>query len=93
MSDSNAYSDTWRAYAPFAYEFEPVMFWVVTQAPLDLPEWPFVARQWKDGKPTTTHYCSRSLAALRLLLRRDEGCQLCIERDPNDDPVIVETWL
>jgi len=96
MSGSNAYTDSHAVSThPLACMkgYEPLAFWVVTKAPRDVPEWPYVARKWEAGKPVATHYCSRTLGALRLLLRRDEGCQLCIDRDPNDDAVIVETWL
>lgn len=91
MNDSNAYSDqpTLRAQG---YEL-PLVFWVVTRTPRNLPGWPYVARRWEANQPTSTYYGSRTLSALRLLLRLDEGCELCIDRDESDDPVIVETWL
>jgi hypothetical protein len=75
------------------YRPKLLVFWVVTKAPSDMPEWPFVARLWEAGKPTATYYRSHSLGALRGILRRNEGCQLCIDRDPLDDPVIEETWV
>jgi hypothetical protein len=90
MGDSKAHSDQ-----PKLREqgYEPLEFWVITKAPRDLPEWPYVARKWESGKPTDAHYRARALDTLRLWLRREERCELCIGRDETDDPVIVETWL
>lgn len=65
--------------------------WVVTHTPKDMPQWPYVARLWKDGAPIDTVICTESLGEMRRTLR-GYGCELCMDRAPDDDPVIVETW-
>jgi hypothetical protein len=64
--------------------------WVVYDHPRDYPD-SFVARQWTLDKPTGIVIESVSLPVLRehFALRG----LVCMDRAPEDDPVIVETWF
>lgn len=64
-------------------------FWVVYDHPNDYPA-SFVARRWLGDKPTGKVLFASELNDLRTLL----PAGLCqIVRYPDDDPVIVESWL
>lgn len=70
--------------------------WVVYDHPLDQPEF-FVARRWVAGagvnEATEDTILARSIHELRsILLHRFPGLY-CLQRQPGDDPVILETWL
>lgn len=63
--------------------------WVVYKNPLDFPD-KFVARLFQLDVPTDVVLVENSLEALRAQL--PQGL-VCFEREPEDDPVIFETWL
>jgi hypothetical protein len=63
--------------------------WTIYARPRDFPQG-FVARLFLDGGATTKTLTAPSLAAIRGLLPRG---LTCLARSPQDDPVIVETWL
>jgi hypothetical protein len=67
--------------------------WVVTHNTKDFPGL-YVVRVHEVGpghtNPTDRHQTAPTLEAIRALV--PEG-KVKIERHPNDDPVIVETWL
>ena len=67
--------------------------WAVTRNPSDFPG-KFVARKWLIGSGTMAvtadHHVADTLDDVRELLPPG----LCmIPRNPNDDPVIVESWI
>jgi hypothetical protein len=63
--------------------------WVIYGNPTDHPS-KFVARLWLTDKPTDTLLIADSLEEVRWML--PPGL-VCLARDPNDDPKIVEVWL
>ena len=63
--------------------------WTVYDSPIDLPGH-FVARKWLLDKPTNELLLDRTLEGLRGKL--PEGLTR-LERSPQDDPQIVETWI
>lgn len=63
--------------------------WVVYDHPRDYPE-DFVARLFIWDKATTKTLKASTLGELRTLL---PGGLTRLERNPQDNPVIVETWL
>ena len=69
--------------------------WVVYDHPADFPD-AFVARQHiatGDGAgPTTAYITGDDLDAIRRFLQQLLGL-VKRDRQPDDDPVIVETWL
>lgn len=64
--------------------------WVVYDHPLDWPDH-YVARLWVGERPTGDMVLTFSLDALREHLA-DQGF-VRLDRNKEDDPVIVETWL
>jgi len=64
--------------------------WTLYDHPRDYPN-SYVARKFLNDKPTSEFMVSPSLASLRKYF--DQKGLLCLNRDPNDDPVIVETWF
>ena len=63
--------------------------WAIYDHPADFPD-SYVARRFEYDKPTAT-IIKGTLPRLRKAFRL---CGLhCLTRSPDDDPVIVETWL
>jgi hypothetical protein len=73
---------------------EDLPMWVVYDHPADYPD-RYVARQHVVGiagdQSTDRTMVSLSLESIRTALA-NQGL-VCITRNPEDDPVIVETWL
>lgn len=74
---------------------EPFAIWVLYDHPRDLPDY-FVVRRHtarQDGgiEPEARAYCFHELATARAWLAQQD--LTCLARHPNDDPVILETWL
>jgi len=68
--------------------------WVIYDHPRDFPDAFVVRCQTVDGTGVTIAPCARlfpSLARARAWLAQ-QGLT-CLAREPEDDPVIVETWL
>lgn len=67
--------------------------WIVYDHPADYPEG-FLARRWLAGamaaEPTQTAVVGATLEAVRAQLPIG---LIRLARDPEDDPVIVETWM
>ena len=63
--------------------------WTVYDSPRDLPG-RYVARLFVMDKATTKVITAPTLEAVRNLL---PAGLTCLERNPQDDPMIVETWL
>jgi hypothetical protein len=72
---------------------EFLRMWTLYDHPKDQPD-NYVARLWLvgDGRiiPTNDMFVADTLEELRLLLPPELSC---LPRTPEDDPVIVETWL
>lgn len=69
--------------------------WVVYDHPLDQPDYYVVRRQWAD-KDGVIQKDRRSYGFVTLERARGWLQQMgltCLARAPEDDPVIVETWL
>lgn len=64
--------------------------YTIYEKPLDYPD-NFVVRRFEYDQPTTDVFVFNTLEDARSPLRR-HGLH-CLPRDPNDDPMIVETWL
>ena len=69
---------------------EPLRIWVVYEHPTDYPD-SYVARMWLNEKPSGSVVICPTLGMLRDHLL--EMGLTPIDRDPKDDPKIVETWL
>jgi len=61
----------------------------VYNSPSDYPG-KFVARLWDVDKPTNIVAVAESLEEIREAKPPE---MIIMERQPNDDPVIVETWI
>lgn len=64
--------------------------WTVYENPTDYPG-QFVARLWHGTEPTGEMMLFEDLAAVRHAMLRKALYRL--PRRPEDDPVIVETWI
>lgn len=64
--------------------------WVVYDHPTDLPDH-FVARLWVGEEPTPNLVMAKDLELVREALL-DMGLTR-LDRRPEDDPKILETWL
>ena len=65
--------------------------WTIYEKPKDFPaKW--VVRLWWGEFPEPMAGACDSLELARALIQSAGGCY-CIPRSPDDDPVIVETWL
>jgi hypothetical protein len=71
-------------YAPF------VLWTVYDNTTKDFPG-VYVARKFTLNGPTHQHMTSEDLDALRTALARMGFCQMA--RSPEDDPVIIESWI
>ena len=73
---------------------ESLRLWVIYRNPKDLPQFPFVVRihEVKGGAhgPTGVAWGAQTLDDARSVI--PPGL-FCMNRDPADDPVIVESWL
>lgn len=70
-----------------------VDFWVVYEKPLDFPT-KFVLRKWEvttQTTPTAVFFVADSLKDIRKFLPAGVGTRL--ERSPQDDKCIVESWV
>ena len=65
--------------------------WVVYDHPSDLPD-AYVARRFRGNVPTQSVMWGNDLEMLRVMLAIDMGLTRIV-RDPEDDPVILETWV
>lgn len=64
--------------------------WVIYRRPADYPD-KFVARLWTD-RPSVEHFAiADRLGELQAAMI--EAGRTCLDRFPDDDAVIVETWL
>ena len=68
---------------------EKVTLWTVYKHPRDYPD-KFVARKFVLDKPTSEILIGNTLEEIRTLLPKG---LTRMERDENDKPVIVETWI
>jgi hypothetical protein len=70
-----------------------LLIWTIYDHPKDFPEW-FVARPFiirpKTSGPMPMHLIAKSLDTLRLML--PDGLT-CLQRQPTDDPTIIEVWV
>lgn len=68
-----------------------LLLWTIFRSPLDHPG-KFVARPYsvRGAGPLAVHLLAEDLAGIRALV--PPGL-VQLDRDPGDDPVIVETWL
>ena len=64
--------------------------WTVYDHPRDFPHC-YVARRFEGERPTGDLVVAADLDALRQQLI--ERGLVCLDRDPEDDPAIMETWL
>lgn len=62
--------------------------------PTDLrEELEFVVREWFGETPGDVLGSASSLAGARFLANWRAGCNVRLDRDESDDPVIVESWI
>lgn len=66
-----------------------IRMYVIYDHPRDYPNC-FVVRLWEGGRPTLTHVLASSLDHAR---KQVPHGLTRIPRVPQDDPVIVETWI
>ncbi len=72
---------------------EPLSIWVVYDHPADYPEG-YLARRWRVTDDTC-QATDESVTGTRLetVRARLPAHLVRLARDPEDDPVIVETWI
>jgi hypothetical protein len=63
--------------------------WVIYERPRDYPN-SFVVRRWSGGKPARFCQVFNTLQEARDAIPNG---LCCLERQPDDDPSIKETWL
>lgn len=63
--------------------------WVIYKNPLDYPN-KFVARKWLTDIPTQTLHTADTLEEIR---KQIPTGLVNINRQPSDDPTIVEVWI
>ena len=78
-------------------ERRPLFMWTVYDHPADHPDF-YVARLFKaDGGrayvSTSEYLLSPDLITLREALVVEKGMSVRLDRQPGDNPVIVEVWL
>lgn len=66
-----------------------MLMWVIYYNTSDYPD-KFVARKWIGGSPTDDFLVTDTIEEARAKV---PSGLVCINRYPQDDPVIVETWL
>ena len=64
---------------------------VIYDKPTDFPE-NYVVRIWDTNVPTNIAYISDNLEACRKEIRA-LGLMVCLGRELDDDPCIVEAWI
>ena len=64
--------------------------WVIYDHPRDYPHC-YVARRWELDQPTADHLVSPRLDTIRYEMQLRGLVRL--QRDPNDEPQIVECWI
>jgi hypothetical protein len=74
------------------YQRRILHLWVVYKCPSDFPE-DYVARRFDNGAPTEVILKAETLGGLRVLLAFNYPDLSYFPRHPDDDPVIVETWM
>jgi hypothetical protein len=72
------------------YQDRFVLWTVYDKTTKDFPG-VYVARRFTQSGPTHQHMTSEDLGALRTTLARMGFCLLA--RSPEDDPVIIESWI
>jgi len=71
--------------------------WIIYDHPKDIPDSEYVARLWilpkgeETAIPTTTVLKAETLAGIRDILLY-QGINKVMDRHPEDNPCIVETW-
>jgi hypothetical protein len=73
-----------------------ISMWAIYDHPKDFPD-SYVAREWRldqgiNPVASGNHMTSKVLDELRERIMK-AGCSLCFNRNENDDPVILETWM
>lgn len=71
--------------------------WTIYNSPSDF-QGLFVARRFENAAATADHYSHIDVEIVRnwifeQAIKCQQGLPHCIPRSPEDDPVIVETWL
>ena len=79
------------------YGNQCLKLWTVYFNPTDHPG-QFVARRFDGDKPTEEFHTARRIETVRRWIFKDakkfgQGTPVNLERAPNDDPCIVETWI
>jgi hypothetical protein len=69
-----------------------IEIWTVYDHPRDYPR-NFVARKFINDKPTNNIIQGLSLDEVRKKILDINPNLTCFTRQPNDDPIILETWL
>lgn len=67
-----------------------ITIWVVYDHPSDYPDM-YVAREWVDGKPTANFITAVNYEMVRWFMEQMSLVRL--ERSPEDDPTIMESWI
>lgn len=72
---------------------EPLTMWTVYDHPMDLPQ-AFVARKWEiSAAARATDHVIIDVDIDRMRRQLREQGLVCIGRQKDDDPTIVEVWL
>ena len=76
---------------------QQLCIWTIYKNPSDFPG-KFVARRFEGDKPTNDHYANENVDTVRKWIHKDagnrgQGSPHRLERQPNDDPVILESWV
>jgi hypothetical protein len=71
--------------------------WTLYQNTKDFPG-QFVARRFELEKPTNDHFAHSDVEHVRTWIQKEatksgQGTPYCLPRQPQDDHVIMETWL
>lgn len=76
-----------------AISLRQLLIWTIYENPVDFPDW-FVARPQiirpKTAGPLPLHLMAKNLDRLRLML--PDGL-VRLDRQPTDDPFILEVWV
>jgi hypothetical protein len=67
----------------------PLSLWTIYDRPADYPDG-FLARRFENDQPSDDVLVGTLEALRRYFLERG---LVCVTADPEDDPVIVETWF
>jgi hypothetical protein len=66
--------------------------WTVFDHPADAPNW-YVARLFVLDEPTDEVFLGDTLEEARRFINKNYPGLVCIPRRPQDNAVVVETWL